>query len=270
MNKTTQKKLAKQLAKYSALTLAVGGITESNGQIIYTDVTPDYAGGNGTNYGLDMDNDTTIDFGIIGSTTPAVGIYGLTSMNSFLGSQPGPYIYPFALNSGDPISSGQATWFGSYDVGTLNYNSCYGGIGSSNWCGVTDKYLGLRFQIGANTHYGWARLDVSASGDSFTVKDYAYNSVPDAPIDAGQTLDVDEFSRNNVRIVALNKTIGLYNLPSSTDYSLFSISGQKVAQGSIANQDSYTIEAYGVSSGVYIIELVDSDTKDVLRKKIVL
>ena len=31
----------------------------------------------------------------------------------------------------------------------------------SNWCNVTNHYLGLSFKIPGQTHYGWARLNVS-------------------------------------------------------------------------------------------------------------
>jgi flagellar hook assembly protein FlgD len=42
---------------------------------------------------------------------------------------------------------------------------------------------------GAHTYYGWVHISVSVSYNSvgFTVKDYAYNSVPEQAILAGQT-----------------------------------------------------------------------------------
>ncbi|WP_055443600.1 T9SS type A sorting domain-containing protein [Lacinutrix himadriensis] len=273
MKKTTLKNssnLTKRLAKYGALSAAIAGIADANGQIVFTDVNPDFAGGNGTSYALDMDNDSVFDFGIIGSTAPAIGFYGALPSNSWVGSNPS-FKYPFALDSGAVISSAQSIWYGgTSNVGTLNYTSCYNGIGGSNWCGVTDKFLGLRFQIAGNTHYGWAKLDVSLSGDSFTVKEYAYNSVPDESIIAGQTeLSIDEFAINKVKIVSLNKSIALYNLPQNTDYTLFDISGKSVLNGSI-NDQTYVIEANGISNGIYVVELTDTYTKSVIRKKIVL
>ena len=272
MKKTTQKKITKRLAQYSALTVALAGLTDANGQIDYTDVDPDFVGGNGTSAGLDLDNDGNFDFVIIGSSAPAVGIRAYNtsvSGNSFVGTAP-LYTYPFALDNGNVISSGLTTWFGGTDVGTLNYVSCYGGAGSSSWCGVTDKYLGLRFLIGENTHYGWARLDVSASGDSFTLKDYAYNTVADAPINAGQTLSTEDVAlREQIKVVPLNKTIALYNLPESTSFKLYSMTGKSVMSGNIAN-DTYVVEASNVANGIYIIEITDEITKAVFRKKVVL
>lgn len=63
-----------------------------------------------------------------------------------------------------------------------------GGV-RGNWVNVTDRYLGLRFQIGTNIHYGWVRMDVSADWQTLTiaatVKDWAYESSPGQPIHTG-------------------------------------------------------------------------------------
>ncbi|SDI37941.1 T9SS type A sorting domain-containing protein [Winogradskyella thalassocola] len=270
MKKITSKNLSKKLANYGALSLAIGGLTDVSGQIIYTDVDPDFTGGVTINYGLDLDNDGTVDFNILAGATYSSGNFvqisnASISSNSILGSQPS-FVYPFALDNGAAISSAQTSF---YSVGTLNYGSCYGGVGGSNWCGVTDKYLGLRFQIAGNTHYGWAKLDVSASGDSFTVKEYAYNATAGEAIQAGQTLSVDQFAITKVRIVGLDNSIGLYNLPENTNYNVYDISGKSILNGSI-NDHSYVIEAKGFSQGVYIVELEDTFTNSVIRKKIVL
>lgn len=272
MNKTTKTNFSKKLGQYVAFAGVVAGVSEASGQIEYTDVTPDFVGGNGTSVGLDLDDDNNFDFVIVGATAPAVGIYGYNSIagNSFVGSAPS-YIYPFALNGGDVISAGQSTWFGGSDVGTLNYNNCYSGIGGSNWCGVTDKYLGLRFQISGNTHYGWVLMDVSASGDSFTLKSFAYNTVAGESILAGQqaTLSLDQNILEDVRIVALNKSIGVYNISETTDYNVFALTGQSVLKGSI-NDRAHTIEANSLQTGIYILELRDKETNAVIRKKVVL
>jgi hypothetical protein len=58
--------------------------------------------------------------------------------------------------------------------------------------GVTDRYLGLKFVVGGEVHYGWARLSVTLahhrqSDDvSATLTGYAYETVPNKPIIAGQ------------------------------------------------------------------------------------
>ena len=54
-----------------------------------------------------------------------------------------------------------------------------------------DGYLGIRFYIGANLHYGWIHLDCDQGVPPFLqqaggyVTEWAYNSVPNQPIAAG-------------------------------------------------------------------------------------
>ncbi|MEZ4795634.1 MAG: T9SS type A sorting domain-containing protein [Flavobacteriaceae bacterium] len=278
MKKTTRESLNKRLSQYGALTLAAAGITGVNGQIIYTDVDPD---GGGTNalFELDFNNDGASEYVILNNF--ASGSYDVLRIfpytlsasafntNAILGSSAsaGAYKYPFALNSGAMISSGLTSWINDSDFQTMNWNSC--AYANSNWCGETDKFLGLRFDISGNTHYGWARLDVPLAPNTWVIKDFAYNSTPDAPIMAGQTLSNNSRNLESVRIVALNKSIGLYNLPEATNYTLYNIAGQKILNGHI-NNTSFVVEANTVSSGVYIIEITDSNTKATLRKKVVL
>ena len=50
------------------------------------------------------------------------------------------------------------------------------------WAKVTDRYLGLKFQIKGKTHYGWARLTVDWIKLSATLTGYAYETVADQPI----------------------------------------------------------------------------------------
>src|SRR5690606_34793820 len=103
MKKTTSLKLSKQLAKYGALTAAIVGIADANGQsIIYNDI-PDFTGGIGDTFLIDLDNNGTNDFQIRhnGSTSyPNLYIDPLTASNDVLGSGGSNFAYPFALSNG--------------------------------------------------------------------------------------------------------------------------------------------------------------------------
>jgi hypothetical protein len=122
--------------------------------------------------------------------------------------------------------------------------------------GVTDKYLGLKFFVGGNAHYGWARLDVTVDGDVFTIKDYAYNGTADAAINAGQmaginTMELESLlqfvnqSDNSVKVVING------GLTEGT-ISLVSAAGQVVSTGNV-DSDEYTVSLNGLSSGIYVI-----------------
>ncbi|MGB1207084.1 MAG: M43 family zinc metalloprotease [Chitinophagales bacterium] len=56
------------------------------------------------------------------------------------------------------------------------------------WYGQT-AYVGIVFQIGADDHYGWLRLQVASNGTSVTLLDMAYYTEPNAPILTGDLQD---------------------------------------------------------------------------------
>jgi hypothetical protein len=155
-------------------------------QVVYTDVSPDYVGGFGTQFFLDLNDDGINDFNIYNSNSNLY-IAPVNSSNEVLGSVSYSFAYPYALNFQAPISSGAGSFTNngySYGYQSLNYGS--GSFG--NWVNVTNKYLGLHFQVGAQDYYGWARLDVGTSGNVWTLKDFAYESTPGRTILAGVVL----------------------------------------------------------------------------------
>lgn len=285
MKKTNSQKLSKRLAQYGVLTVAIAGVTNASGQIIYTDVDPD-VGGPGGNYALDLNNDGEPDFFIFQSSSfgslsslaavrmfPINNYYGAKT-NAIIASIANSFNYPFALNFNDPIASTNALWNSNYQYMDLQYGACYV---NSNWCGVTDKYLGLRIEVlngpGPNdnqTFYGWARLDVNDSSN-WLIKDYAYNSTPGASIAAGDTgvLGINDNVFSNIKVIALNKSIGVYNLQENATFKVYNMTGQEVLKGTTDHRD-YVIETPTLSSGVYVLELTDTNSKGVIRKKVVL
>lgn len=290
MKKTALQNFSKRIAQYGALSAAFTGLTEANSQgIVYTNLGDGESVINGSYY-LDLNGDYS-DFTIRHRGSSSLGIldiqptccYNAIIGNNFNYSSGGDYRYPFALDYGvlisasaDPLSSPNNSWNSYYVFQNMDF---WGNCGSpgyrSMWCGATDKYLGLRFEIfnisGNTTHFGWAKLDVdNTAGAIWTIKEYAYNSTPDEPIYTGQkTLGIDDKLISKIKVVALNKSIGLYNLPESTNYKLYNITGQNILEGSIDN-NTYVIEANTLSSGIYILELIDNNSHAVLKKKLVL
>ena len=267
--------LAKRLTQYGALSVAIAGVTDGNSQtIVHVDLSPNYFNGgidsvDGTpTYQLDFNSDSIIDFSIKGLSfygIPIAEVIANPGSNSFLGDT--IYGYPMALTGIETIDSMQP-WYNANSVGVLNINSC--AIGRSHWCGVNDKYLGLRFNFNAGLHYGWVKLDVNASGSSFTIKEYAYVVEPNTGLTAGQLpLGIDDHSFSKIKVVALNKSISLYNLPESSNYAVYTMTGKEILKGSTSQHD-YVIKAPTLSSGIYIVELSDTNSSAVLRKKVVL
>jgi len=76
-----------------------------------------------------------------------------------------------------------ATW------GSASGQQYYGGP----WKDALHRYLGLKFVIKGKIHYGWARLNVTAANNiRATLTGYAYETIPNKSIIAGQTKGTDD------------------------------------------------------------------------------
>ncbi|MFN3940845.1 MAG: hypothetical protein ACK4IY_09675, partial [Chitinophagales bacterium] len=201
-----QKIQNKQLKQYSASAIAFLSACTGNAQIIYTDIDPDVViDAPGGIFELDMDNNGASDFifsatSISFTSTTASGVFqnflngvfvSPVNSNSIAGhnGMGSSFAYPFALENAIVIDSAleftniyfQSLAYSFYAI--KNGSEVIPVLSVGDWLdGETDKFVGFRFKIGTEPHFGWARLDVSAENNSFTVKDYAYNSVANAAI----------------------------------------------------------------------------------------
>lgn len=269
MKKITHLKFSNRLVQYSALTAALGSFVEVNGQgIVYRDIA-DISGTDNVWYDLDIDGDAVVDFQIKALSNVLLISPRNNSgynFNSILGAGPGAWKLPYVLSNGDPISSAASVWVNDIDFQSMNWNNCSRGY----WCEVTDGYLGLRFDIGGNTHYGWARLDVSSSPITYTLYDVAYNSDNGSGLNAGQgLLGTDDHKFSNLKVIVQDKNIQLYNLPETSSYRLYSITGKSILSGK-TESDKYIIETRTLASGIYILELENIINRATVRRKIVL
>lgn len=261
-----KKDLQKKLARYTAAAAGiVGATTTATGQIVFTNLTPDFTSTGNIAYPLDLNNDSVIDYVIQSVDTnysgtqvsvTVVAPYG-TVGNEIGGSAPSGYNYALALNSGNMIDN-TVNWISatntmSYEVaGAFNYNE--------NWNGVMDKYLALRFTAGNSQYYGWARMDVE--GDDWTLKSYAYNDSAGVGLYSGdmgngvtgvEDLDVSELVHfinrpNNTVEVIINGDLNDGNI------TLTSISGQNISVKAI-NSKIETVDLNGLASGLYMLNV---------------
>lgn len=268
MKKTTSRNLSKRLTQYGSLSAAIAGIANINAQAGYTDPPDIFVQQDGMfSAEIDFNDDSVFELKFYQLSGYAAIWANADYSAEILGSTNPPDVYPYVLMQSDAISN-QSNWrSGTFQK--LNYYSNLLG----NWAGETEKFLGVRFRIGALIHYGWLRLTVSANAaDGIWIHDYYFNPTANQPVQAGQfaPLGVEENTISKVKIVALNKTIALFNLPQATDYSVYTMTGKLALDGKITNSSKYSIEANTLSSGIYIIELRDLNSNAVVRKKIVL
>lgn len=162
--------------------------------IVFTDIEPDFTGEDfGDSYNLDLNNDGIIDFIITSASNDDWEWLGISqdsnTGNGIVSVEPW-FTYTLPLNSGQEIYNLREYRNGEfYGAGALfSIGDCYHGGGkdcSYNWENKVDKYLGLKFSINEETHYGWALLDIK-SLTHWVIREYAYNATPNKPILAGQ------------------------------------------------------------------------------------
>ncbi len=287
----------KKLKKYAGIAAGIAISPTAFGQVLVTDLTPDVTINLPGNYPLDLDTNTVTDFLINVRTTTWQSTLATTYYNSAtlvaVGTTAGsnsikaynfyntPLMVSQAFARGlsygatiGPSSTANSFWT-SAPVGTS--------MGIKNLAGVAnirsstmqggqflgaDRYLGVRFQIGANTHYGWVRISATAGANAFTIKSYAYEATPDTPINAGfltssSTSPLEEHivlsSENN------NVIIDLKGIPAA-NVKLITSTGQVLASTRIT-EGTNEIATNG-ASGLCIVEITDDNA--VIRKKVIL
>jgi hypothetical protein len=146
----------------------------------------------GEKYKLDLNHDGLADF-LLAGTGQSFFVYPnpVKGHNAWWGwgvfcTYSGCAAYaPFALPGGYKLPGSGSGRFINLKGTLLGQSS----IGS--WSGKTTGYLGVRFQIKGNVHYGWARLHMTGE-PSLVILGYAYETIPNKPIIAGEKRGRDE------------------------------------------------------------------------------
>src|SRR5436190_21735283 len=91
------------------------------------------------------------------------------------------------------LNSSNSGWYAGTLILASKYNNCGCTSKGCTWSKVyssgsgNNKYIGLSLTNAGHQYYGWIRLDLNPDGTSFTIRDFAYNSVPDQAIYVAQT-----------------------------------------------------------------------------------
>jgi hypothetical protein len=89
------------------------------------------------------------------------------------------------------VLMGDRVWYS----GTFNPAQHWDGPWVNQGKGVSSRYLGFKFKIGSEFHYGWARVTLTTtpdSGFSAALTGYAYETIPGKAIIAGATTGAQE------------------------------------------------------------------------------
>ena len=201
-------------------------------QVVYTDVNPDSLVS--SSYELDLNNDGSPEFLIEKTTDGGIDIVqatGLSDQDSLIGYYAGfPAItgYPSALSSNEVID-GTATFV---DEGVM------GGdheliMEDADWPDGFNRYLGLKFNISGEVHYGWAKIKISTDYVAFTITEYAYNATAGAAINSGVVSVEENTPVAEMTVfpnpVSENATFSFYlHDESAIELSVYDLSGKQI------------------------------------------
>ncbi|MCB9195863.1 MAG: T9SS type A sorting domain-containing protein [Flavobacteriales bacterium] len=275
--------LDSKIKQYASVACGITAVTSASAQVVYTDVNPDAtitAGGATSQYAVDFDNDGSFDVAFAMFTGSQTGTYPYSGYNI-------PYTLDYTvgvatfgtaapatngwlassgnvagLSAGSRIGS-SATFNGSQGSmgGVFNtylgapISNSFGPYSSGNFLGA-EKYLGVRFDINGAVHYGWVRVEMSADATTMIIKDYAYESTPETPINAGSQasmVSVDELaSQVTVRNINNNLNIKLEGI-NNADLTVVGLDGKQYINQVVGSVD--VVSLGDLSTGIYLVNI---------------
>ncbi|MCX7696491.1 MAG: T9SS type A sorting domain-containing protein [Bacteroidales bacterium] len=266
----------KKMAAYSAAALASASL--ANAQIVYHDVNPDVTFNPNDSLALDLDNNGTMDYYMMflrfnGYQNDQLFIAPLNIGNMAIGEAGWAAWnwYGIALNAGDSINA-SANWVcpGGVDPRSrVFFASTYNGTEYGNFADGQDHYLGIKFQIGANIHYGWIRVNVNDDVSGMTLKDWAYRQTPNTGLKAGQTTVTqtdDQVLQNSKIYGSMGKIYVHLSQMIEGTITVYNNLGEKVMEETIS-QLSTILDASSLEKGIYNV-IINTGNSQIMKKVI--
>jgi hypothetical protein len=275
--------LQNKLKAYTAIAGAVTAASAVNAQVVYTDIIPDTTVNTpGGAYLLDLNNDGTADFAIAYDQVPVtfnttgggtvVYTYDMivAGGNNPATNQIDTATVQSAGNPGFPQSDVHANgapigpanlWFSGYGSGNTHFLAAASTYDPAtynwgSWTGAVDQYVALKFDIGGQTHYGWARLDVAQAANSFTIKDYAYDATPNTLINAGDmTTAVPYQMLNGVKVFAFENKVNIALGDNINANVVITDMTGRVINTTIIPSGNQQLNLAGQSAGMYLVTI---------------
>jgi hypothetical protein len=262
-------------------------------QIVYTDVNPDivrgctFNGGCDDAYSLDLNKDSIVDFVlapraiqfscgcnldlVFAATDSAVIIstdqswmadYGgglpfNTLIDSSLGWKNGLYNMTLLRGKCEPSC-------GFPHPGT----SASFSAATGHWTNVNGKYLALKIQAGTDFYYGWIKLGVTIDNYLVTIKimEYAYNSTPNQPILAGQTMTTGTIENSFASSINLypnpaddHLTIDFGSINKKVGVNITDMTGKIMYSTTASETEKIEVDTKDFAAGIYVVQIQTAD-----------
>lgn len=177
-----------------------------------------------------------------------IGMHGIIGNSLAISSSSS---YALVINNGVAISNsafshwnqGNEYILGYYGTYQTNYSST-NIVSYGNWEGESNKFIGVRFDISGNTHFGWVRLSVPNDYSSVTIHDYAYEDVAGTAITT-PTTTVPVV--NNITLSGCD-TVTIFG----NTYTTSQIVNDTIIGGAVSGADSITITNISVNNSITV------------------
>ena len=273
-----KRELLKNVKSYTALAVGLIAADAVQAQIVYKDVDPDmvvhgnfdaldwHDASSFGSYQIDLDDDGNTDYTlrVRSDLTFGIGYLDPAGDNQYVNNPNNPFGTP--IEKGVEIGAASQEWKGllvypnGYNyLGTLTTLGKTIAEGGGGFTGKTDKYLGLKFKIGSQTHYGWARLDARDDDRIYTLKDFAYENTPDKSILAGDgqvNVGLKTLTSKDMKINTVGRNISIELISQANaagTVKVFNIAGQEMLSAKIDSKNNdFSLNAV---SGIYLVKV---------------
>lgn len=188
MNKETTSKLIKYTAAAGA---GAFSMSNASAEVIWQSFLDGFSTvtllSGSSNFDLDIDGDADIDvsFNIITATTQDARAFHGNGVTVSPSNTNNYYVYGFEANEIIDSSSSNPTDGGRITNSLGRWGVLYGGYLDNR---VSEGYIGIEFDNGGNTHYGWVAVNLtspSAENLQLDITAYAWENVAGQGISAG-------------------------------------------------------------------------------------
>lgn len=234
-------------------------------QIVYTDINPDTIIAASTteqikSYYLDLNNNGSYEFELR-HFNPGPGMESVelqTNPNTTQEVLIHASGHAVVKTINESIASGAGTW------GLDQY-----GILDDPWYTGGDKYLGMRFKIDGQWHYGWTRIHIATDRLSFTVKDYAFQQTPNASILVGQSVTgINEPELQPVTVYpnpfSQSTTFHLSIPAEDADLKIWNMFGQQMNIHQTSESKQILVERGDLTNGLYVYRIYSRNDRKLM------
>lgn len=223
----------------------------SNGQIVVKDI-PDFTLSTGTFLNFDFNSDGTNEFKFENISGSVETFFDFSKVN-FVGCGTLADGYGWDVMKPLPVNTTISNASSLDAQGDAYINAFW--ANPTDMFPIGDSYIGTRFKIGNNTHYGWILVNSTGGANGIIkVKSYAYNSTANESLKTGQTLSNKEFQNDFEFSIFPNPVKDYFTIKTEKGIesaSLFTITGKKT-QITISNNSANISQ---LESGIYFLNL---------------